>query len=64
MNTSITIEQARARRKHFGSRNAAPFHTMSHDSKYVTQASVDQRQPKVCMITADQPVTAKVLVSA
>lgn len=37
METSITKEQARARRKHFGRQNSDPFYTMSYTSNAPVQ---------------------------
>ena len=37
METSITKEQARARRKHFGRQSSDPFYTVSYASKATMQ---------------------------
>ena len=37
METSITKEQARVRRKHFVCHNSGPFYTMSYKSKVAAQ---------------------------
>ncbi len=65
METSITKEQARARRKHFGRQNSDPFYTMSYTSKAATQDKNVPSQPEPhAPEDLDKEVPAKELATA
>jgi len=65
METSITKEQARVRRKHFGRQNSDPFYTMSYTSKSATQDKNAQSPPEPHAPEGlDEEVPAKELAAA
>lgn len=61
MSTSITSEQAQARRGRF--ENVSPFYTMSSDSKFARQDDDERRHVEVRVATEGQAASTKELAT-